>query len=68
MRMAVLEACRGKPWPPRRSPVRVVGRDAVLAIVASELVGRGIVPSDLRVERPSLEDAFLALASHGEPS
>ncbi len=41
--------------------VEVRGTGAVLALVASELVGRGIVPSDLRVERPTVEDAFLEL-------
>jgi ABC-2 type transport system ATP-binding protein len=33
----------------------------VLALVAAELVSRGIVPADMRVERPTVEDAFLAL-------
>jgi ABC-2 type transport system ATP-binding protein len=41
--------------------VEIQGTGPVLALVASELVARGIVPEDLRVERPSLEDAFLAL-------
>jgi ABC-2 type transport system ATP-binding protein len=41
--------------------VEVRGTGAVLALVASELVGRGIVPTDLRVERPTVEDAFLTL-------
>ncbi len=41
--------------------VEVRGRGPVLAIVASELVARGIVPLDLRVDRPTLEDAFLVL-------
>ncbi len=43
------------------SGVEVRGTGPVLAIVASELVARGIVPVDLRVERPTVEDAFLAL-------
>jgi ABC-2 type transport system ATP-binding protein len=42
--------------------VAVRGHGAVLALVAAELVARGIVPTDLRVERPTLEDAFLELA------
>ncbi|MCB0995967.1 MAG: ABC transporter ATP-binding protein [Acidimicrobiales bacterium] len=42
--------------------VSVRGHGAVLALVATELVGHGIVPADLRVERPTLEDAFLQLA------
>ncbi len=41
--------------------VEVRGTGAVLALVASELVAHGIVPLDLRVERPTVEDAFLAL-------
>jgi ABC-2 type transport system ATP-binding protein len=41
--------------------VEVDGDGPVLALVAAELVGRGIVPADLRSERPSLEDVFLAL-------
>jgi ABC-2 type transport system ATP-binding protein len=41
--------------------VEVQGTGPVLALVAVELVARGIVPEDLRVERPALEDAFLAL-------
>lgn len=42
--------------------VAVRGHGPVLALVAAELVARGIVPTDLRVERPTLEDAFLKLA------
>ena len=41
--------------------VEVRGTGAVLALVASELVAHGIVPLDLRVDRPTVEDAFLAL-------
>lgn len=41
--------------------VEVRGTGAVLALVAAELVARGITPPDLRVDRPTLEDAFLAL-------
>ena len=37
------------------------GTGPVLALVASELVAHEIVPPDLRVERPTVEDAFLAL-------
>lgn len=44
------------------SSVAVRGRGAVLAMVAAELVAHGIAPTDLRVERPTLEDAFLQLA------
>jgi ABC-2 type transport system ATP-binding protein len=41
--------------------VEVEGRGAVLARVAAALVERGIVPPDLRVEQPTLEDVFLTL-------
>ncbi len=41
--------------------VELRGAGPVLALVASELVAHGIVPLDLRVERPTLEDAFLAV-------
>ena len=41
--------------------VEIRGSGPVLALVASELVAHGIVPLDLRVERPTVEDAFLAL-------
>jgi ABC-2 type transport system ATP-binding protein len=41
--------------------VEARGTGAVLALVAADLVRRGIVPTDLRVERPTVEDAFLEL-------
>jgi ABC-2 type transport system ATP-binding protein len=41
--------------------VEVRGTGPVLALVASELVAHEIAPLDLRVERPTVEDAFLAL-------
>jgi ABC-2 type transport system ATP-binding protein len=42
--------------------VEVRGTGPVLALVASELVAHEIAPlDDLRVERPTVEDAFLAL-------
>jgi ABC-2 type transport system ATP-binding protein len=41
--------------------IEVRGVGAVLALVAAELVARGIVPTDLRIERPTVEDAFLEL-------
>ena len=44
-----------------RDRFEVVGDGAVLAHVASALVARGVAPTDLRVERPSLEDVFLSL-------
>jgi len=41
--------------------IEVRGTGPVLALVASELVAHGIVPLDLRVDRPTVEDAFLTL-------
>ena len=41
--------------------VDVEGTGPVLALLAAALVQRGIVPPDLRVDRPSLEDVFLKL-------
>ncbi|MFP4513130.1 MAG: ABC transporter ATP-binding protein [Acidimicrobiales bacterium] len=41
--------------------VEVTGSGPVLAIVASLLVERGIVPDDLRAQHPSLEDVYLEL-------
>lgn len=43
------------------SRVTVEGTGPVLALVAARLVQHGIVPTDLRAERPTLEDAFIAL-------
>jgi ABC-2 type transport system ATP-binding protein len=45
----------------RGEAVEIRGQGPVLALVASELVAHGIVPPDLRVDRPTVEDAFLAL-------
>ncbi len=41
--------------------VEVEGSGAVLALVAAALVEHGIAPADLRVERPTLEDAFITI-------
>jgi len=40
----------------------------VLARVAHALVDRGIEPEDLRVELPTLEDAYLALTTRTTPA
>ncbi len=45
----------------RGDTVEISGKGPVLALVASELVAHGIVPLDLRVDRPTVEDAFLAI-------
>jgi len=44
--------------------VRVEGTGAVLARVAHRLVEDGLVPEDLTVDTPTLEDAYLALTDH----
>jgi ABC-2 type transport system ATP-binding protein len=50
----------------RHGPRVVVrGEGPLLALVAAALVERGIVPDDIRPERPSLEDVFLRLTGHG---
>jgi hypothetical protein len=46
--------------------VRVEGTGRVLPLVAAGLVERGVVPDDLHVAQPTLEDAFLALVGTGE--
>ncbi|OGN87019.1 MAG: multidrug ABC transporter ATP-binding protein, partial [Chloroflexi bacterium RBG_13_46_9] len=45
--------------------IEIVGDGPVLALVASELVKRGIMPSDLRTEQPTLEDVFLKITGRG---
>ncbi|UCC16285.1 MAG: ABC transporter ATP-binding protein [Dehalococcoidales bacterium] len=45
----------------RGQRVEVEGNGPVLAAVAAELAGHGILPTDLRTEQPSLEDVFLAI-------
>jgi len=47
----------------RGEQVEVAGTGGVLALVASALVERGIVPTDLRAERATLEDVFLRLTA-----
>jgi ABC-2 type transport system ATP-binding protein len=44
--------------------VEVEGGGPLLALVAAALVEHGIVPSDIRVEQPTLEDVFLKLTGH----
>ena len=44
--------------------VEVEGSGPVLALVAAALVEHGIVPADLRVEQPTLEDVFLKVTGH----
>jgi ABC-2 type transport system ATP-binding protein len=50
----------------RRGPVvDVQGAGAMPALVAAELVAHGIVPDDLQIRRPSLEDVFLEITNEG---
>jgi ABC-2 type transport system ATP-binding protein len=44
--------------------VEVEGSGPVLARVAVALVERGVVPADLRLEQPTLEDVFLSITGH----
>ena len=44
--------------------IEVEGTGAVVPLVAAALVNHGIVPDDLRVKRPSLEDVFLTITGH----
>jgi ABC-2 type transport system ATP-binding protein len=45
----------------RGDHIEAEGTGPVLALVAAELVSSGLVPADLRVEQPTLEDVFLRL-------
>jgi ABC-2 type transport system ATP-binding protein len=45
--------------------VEVIGSGPLLAHVAAALVGRGMAPADLRVDLPTLEDAYMALTQEG---
>jgi ABC-2 type transport system ATP-binding protein len=60
-----LEKIPGVTGVTRRGPrVEVEGSGPVLALTATALVEHGIVPADLRIEQPSLEDVFLKLTGH----
>lgn len=45
----------------RGSQVEVRGRGAVVPLVAAALVQRGIIPPDMQVDQPGLEEVFLKL-------
>jgi ABC-2 type transport system ATP-binding protein len=63
--LAWLEQVPGVIGVTKRGPrVEVTGIGPVLALTAAALVQHGIVPADLRVEQPSLEDVFLKLTGH----
>jgi ABC-2 type transport system ATP-binding protein len=51
----------------RGDHIEAEGTGPVLALVAAELVSRGLVPADLRVEQPTLEDVFLRLTDEQAP-
>jgi ABC-2 type transport system ATP-binding protein len=44
--------------------IEIEGMGAVVSLVAAALVNHGIVPDDLRIRQPSLEDVFLTLTGH----
>ena len=44
--------------------VEVEGSGPLLALTAAALVQHDIVPPDLRIEQPTLEDVFLKLTGH----
>jgi ABC-2 type transport system ATP-binding protein len=44
--------------------VTVTGNGDVATSIVVTLAAHGVVPEDLRVERPSLEDAFVAITGH----
>jgi len=45
--------------------VEVEGNGAVVALVSASLVEHDIVPDDLRIEQPTLEDVFLKITGQG---
>ncbi len=47
--------------------VEVIGTGPVLAMAAAELVAHSIIPGDLRVEPPTMQDAFVALTATSHP-
>jgi ABC-2 type transport system ATP-binding protein len=51
----------------RGDHIEAEGTGPVLALVAAELVSSGLVPADLRVEQPTLEDVFLRLTDEQAP-
>jgi ABC-2 type transport system ATP-binding protein len=50
----------------RGRDVEILGDGPVLPLVAAALVAHGIVPDDLRVQQPTLEDTFLGLVGQAE--
>ncbi|MCC7364977.1 MAG: ABC transporter ATP-binding protein [Dehalococcoidia bacterium] len=63
-----LRDCPGAEEVAREGPrVEVRGTGPLLAHVGAALVAHGIAPADLRVERATLEDAFMAMTGEGAP-
>jgi ABC-2 type transport system ATP-binding protein len=63
--LAWLDKVPGVTGVTRKGPrVEVEGSGPVLALAAAALVAHGIVPADLCVEQPTLEDVFLKLTGH----
>ena len=63
--IAWLEKLPGANKVTRNGPrVEIEGSGPLLALVAAALVEHGIVPPDLRIEQPNLEDVFLKLTGH----
>ncbi len=52
----------------RGEEVLVVGNTEALAAVSALLARRGVLAHHLRVEQPSLDDAFLAITERAEQS
>jgi ABC-2 type transport system ATP-binding protein len=62
--ISFLESIDGVREVARRGPnVEVGGTGPVLARVAASLVDHGIVPADLRMQQPTLEDAYMQLVN-----
>jgi ABC-2 type transport system ATP-binding protein len=55
-------------WGRERNRYEVRGHGPVLAHLAAALLEHGLEPSDLRQERATLEDVFLALTTDEEPA
>ena len=45
--------------------IEIEGPDSVIPLVIVAVVNHGIIPDNLRIKRPSLEDVFLNITGHG---
>jgi ABC-2 type transport system ATP-binding protein len=67
IRASLLESVPGVKWVSQRgSEIHVIGSSDALAAVFSQLERFGVRAERLRVEQPSLEDAFLAMTGRAE--